>query len=144
MRQQGGGHIVNISSLGGVLGTPFSGLLLCFAIQYLSNEFHVVFEGRAMPSVSEIARRAGVSKSTVSLVLNNRAHVSEVMRRRVLQVRDELLHEFSSSSRSPGQAISALLIHPATLRSSQVFRELLQGVQTGPDECGGRLTLAVH
>lgn len=97
-----------------------------------------------MPSVSEIARRAGVSKSTVSLVLNNRAHVSEVMRRRVLQIRDELLHEFSSSARSPGQAISALLIHPATLRSSQVFRELLQGVQTGLDECGGRLTLAVH
>jgi DNA-binding LacI/PurR family transcriptional regulator len=97
-----------------------------------------------MPSVSQIARRAGVSKSTVSLVLNNRPNVTEATRRRVLQSLEDLRRESSSPAPSPHEVVNVLLIHPATLRSSQVFRELLQGVQSGIEHTKARLTLAVN
>ncbi|HOQ99280.1 MAG TPA: LacI family DNA-binding transcriptional regulator [Anaerolineae bacterium] len=95
-----------------------------------------------MPTVAEIARLAGVSKSTVSLVMNNRPHVSEAMRRRVLQALDEL-RRTSGLAEVVHQPAKILLIHPATLYSSSVFRELLQGAQAGVEEAGARLTLAV-
>jgi len=41
-------------------------------------------------SISDIARRAKVSKTTVSLVLNSKGHISEGTRRRVLRACDEL------------------------------------------------------
>ncbi len=97
-----------------------------------------------MPSVSQIAKRAGVSKSTVSLALNNRANVTEATRRRVLQAVENLRRESPPSAQSARSAINILLIHPATLRSSQVFRELLQGIHSGIEETKSRLTLAVN
>ncbi len=97
-----------------------------------------------MPSVSKIAERAGVSKSTVSLVLNNRPHVTEATRRRVLLALEELQRSTAPRVAKPGQTINILLIHPITLGSQQVFRELLQGVQSGIEEAEARLTLAVH
>lgn len=95
------------------------------------------------PSVSEIAQLAGVSKSTVSLVLNNRPHVSESMRKRVLDALETL------QTQSPGKSMlkgpfKILLLHPAQMGSIQVFRELLQGIHRGIEDAGGRLTLAVH
>jgi len=97
-----------------------------------------------MPSVSEIARRAGVSKSTVSLVLNNRPNVSNATRQRVIQALEDLQRVAAASSVKAEQRINALLIHPILLGSQQVFRELLQGVKNGIEEADGRLTLAVH
>jgi len=97
-----------------------------------------------MPSVSQIAKRAGVSKSTVSLVLNNRPNVTEATRRRVLQSLEDLRRESSSTAPSPREVVNVLLLHPATLRSSQVFRELLQGVQSGIEHTKARLTLATN
>lgn len=97
-----------------------------------------------MPSVSEIARRAGVSKSTVSLALNNRPNVSDATRRRVVQAMEDLQRVAVVSSVKSEQRVNALLIHPIMLGSQQVFRELLQGVKTGIEEADGRLTLAVH
>jgi LacI family transcriptional regulator len=97
-----------------------------------------------MPSVSEIARRAGVSKSTVSLVLNNRPNVSNTTRRRVIQALEDLQRAAAASSIKVEQRINVLLIHPILLGSQQVFRELLQGVKNGIEESDGRLTLAVH
>lgn len=99
---------------------------------------------RSKPSVAGIARRAGVAKSTVSLVLNNRPHVSEATRRRVLQAADELRRLSPSAAPVAGRALAILLVHPATLRSSQVFRELLLGLQTGIDEVQGRLSTTVY
>ena len=95
------------------------------------------------PSVSEIANLAGVSKSTVSLVLNNRPHVSESMRKRVLDALEALQTQFTGTPRIKGP-FKILLLHPAHMGSIQVFRELLQGIHRGIEEVGGRLTLAVH
>ncbi|MCX7787412.1 MAG: LacI family transcriptional regulator [Spirochaetes bacterium] len=95
------------------------------------------------PSVSEIAKRAGVSKSTVSLVLNNRPHVTESMRKRVLDALEELQTQSPGIPRWKGP-FRILLLHPAHMGSIQVFRELLQGIHRGIEDTGGRLTLAVH
>ena len=97
-----------------------------------------------MPSVSAIARRAGVSKSTVSLVLNNKPNVTDAMRRRVLQAVEDLQRVAVTVPTPSRTALNVLLVHPISLGSQQVFRELLQGVKTGIDEADGRLTLAVH
>lgn len=95
------------------------------------------------PSVSEIATLAGVSKSTVSLVLNNRPHVSESMRKRVLDALEALHTQSSGTSHIKGP-FKILLLHPAHMGSIQVFRELLRGIHRGIEDAGGRLTLAVH
>ena len=98
-----------------------------------------------MPSVSEVARRAGVSKSTVSLALNNRPNVSEAMRKKITQAMDDLRREEAPlTPKDATETIDLLLIHPETLYSSQVFREPLQGIQAAIAESNSRLTMAVH
>lgn len=111
-----------------------------------------------MPSVSEIAKHAGVSKSTVSLALNNKPGVSEAMRQLVLQSVDELrvVEEAQSLQQASANIItdsipnvgvkeplSVVVLHPSILRSSQVFGELLQGIQAGADAYHLQLRLAV-
>src|SRR5450759_1453357 len=43
-----------------------------------------VSEGRSRVTISDIAKRAGVSKATVSRVLNNKPDVDEATRQRIL------------------------------------------------------------
>jgi DNA-binding LacI/PurR family transcriptional regulator len=105
-----------------------------------------------MPTVREIADLAGVSKSTVSLVLNEKPGVSEAMRERVLEAWHELQErEGAASSELPTrprnadrEPLSVLLLHPAILRSHQVFSEFLQGIQAGATLHGIQLRLAVN
>lgn len=97
-----------------------------------------------MPSLAQIAKRAGVSKSTVSLALNNRGNVTETTRRRVLCAVEDLRRESPPSAESANSTINVLLIHPGTLRSSQVFRQQLQGIYMGIEETKARITLAVN
>ena len=97
------------------------------------------------PTVGEIASKAGVSKSTVSLVLNNRPHVSEEMRKRVFSALEELKKNNSAHLTTPREkSLRILLLHPLRMGSVQVFRELLQGIQSGIESIGGQLTLALH
>jgi LacI family transcriptional regulator len=70
--------------------------------------------------------------------------VSEATRRRVLQAADELSRLSPAVPPVVAQPPAILLVHPATLRSSQVFRELLLGLQTGIDEAQGRLSMTVY
>lgn len=105
-----------------------------------------------MPSVSEIAQHAGVSKSTVSLVLNNKPGVSENMRQQVLGVVERLRaeealanHTVTRGKVSPKQdLLSVVVFHPAILASSQVFSEFLQGIQAGADTYHVQLRLATN
>lgn len=98
-----------------------------------------------MASLSDIAKHAGVSKSTVSLVLNNKSSVSARMRDRVLKAAAELDPRMAGGGDARGSKPNVLLIHPMSMGSHQVFRELLQGVRASVvDEAGGNLSLAVH
>ncbi len=98
-----------------------------------------------MASLSEIAKHASVSKSTVSLVLNNKPNVSASMKSKVMQAINELDPGFRNGRIASGKKPAILLIHPLSMSSHQVFRELLQGVKTAViDEALGNLTLAAH
>lgn len=89
-----------------------------------------------MITVREIAEFAGVSKSTVSLVLNNKSGVSEQMRKTVFDAQmqlesiraDKLLPERQETLQK-SQAFSVMVLHPPVLRSSSVFSLVLQGIQ---------------
>ncbi len=105
-----------------------------------------------MPTVREIANYAGVSVSTVSLVMNDMPGVSEVMRQRVYQALqmlnegDETGKRRSNQESSSGErdSLSIVVLHPAILRSSQVFSEFLQGIQAAALQYRMQLRLAVN
>jgi DNA-binding LacI/PurR family transcriptional regulator len=98
-----------------------------------------------MPSVREIADLAGVSKSTVSLVLNDKPGVSDDMRQLVLDARRQLeaeeshrvqiphkdrLPDLNRAQISAQEPLSIVVLHPPIVRSSHVFSEVLRGIQT--------------
>ena len=92
------------------------------------------------PSVREIAEFAGVSKSTVSLVLNHKEGVSEAMRQAIFAAVAELEARPSQTpapkereNRPPETSLSIVVLHPPVLRSSYVFSEVLQGIQAGAE-----------
>ncbi len=97
-----------------------------------------------MLTVREIAEFAGVSKSTVSLVLNNKPGVSEEMRKTVFDARTQLesirMNEdlpekpaFDMVDGSTHHVTSLMVLHPPVLRSSNVFSEVLQGIQSAAE-----------
>lgn len=109
-----------------------------------------------MPSVSEIANQAGVSKSTVSLVLNEKEGVSARMRQRVMKALDDLqpLTNVGKTSTPPAPGRSSngsvttrpsiLALHSTLLSSTQHFSEVLQGVQQGVQHFNAHLSLAIN
>lgn len=71
---------------------------------------------RKRPTISDVAREAGVSKATVSAVLNDKPTVSEATRDRVAAVIERLNYRPSSLARRKGQPATrsiALLIKEA-------------------------------
>lgn len=108
-----------------------------------------------MPTVREIADLAGVSTSTVSLVLNNKPGVSPDMRRVVLNARDQLRHTkksvtplsvASASSKPPRNSfpLSIVVLHPPVLQSSYVFSEVMRGIQTAAQTYNLQLRLITN
>lgn len=117
-----------------------------------------------MATVREIARQAGVSKTTVSMVMNNRDGVSESARRRV-QVAIEALRTVEEADAATEMAAapaanpsilfptrqeneekrhSLLVLHPANIRSSAVFHEIIRGIQAAASLYHVQLNLALN
>jgi LacI family transcriptional regulator len=96
-----------------------------------------------MVTVRAIAELAGVSVSTVSLVLNNKEGVSDAMRRLVLDARDQIAaqleHPATASDTLPRRrmghesTLSLVILHPPILRSSYVFSEVLRGIEAAAE-----------
>lgn len=104
---------------------------------------------RRMATVREIAELAGVSKSTVSLVLNNKAGVSDELRAAVLRAVAELQRRQSADmpleeGEGRVRGLSLMVLHPPVLRSSQVFSEVLQGIEAAAEQFGAQLRLAAN
>jgi alanine racemase len=117
-----------------------------------------------MATVREIARQAGVSKTTVSMVLNNRDGVSESARRRVQDAIDALrtVEEadaakalavgpmpnpgmlFPSRQENEEKRHTLLVLHPANIRSSAVFHEIIRGIQAAASLYHVQLNLALN
>jgi DNA-binding LacI/PurR family transcriptional regulator len=105
-----------------------------------------------MPTVSQIAEVAGVSKSTVSLALNNRPGVSDETRLRIQEVMNQLKEQEEQASlhtdlggdnpADAAETISLLVLHPQNVNSTQFFRDLLQGIHAAADLYSVRLRLA--
>ncbi len=96
-----------------------------------------------MPTVREIANLAGVSKSTVSLVLNNKPGVSEEKRQVILAAKRRLeqqagqypvlINEATMTPNhhpTPSDTLTILVLHPPVLNASYVFTEVLRGIQS--------------
>ena len=86
-----------------------------------------------MPTLEEVAQRSGVSRSTVSRVINNDPHVSEETRQKVLQAIAELDYHPNAVARSlvAGRTQIIGLVIPtavAMLFSDPYFPRLIQGV----------------
>jgi LacI family transcriptional regulator len=100
-----------------------------------------------MPTVREIASRAGVSKTTVSLVLNNRDGVSDALRLRVRDALRELDTQTngkilsSRESQLEGGPLSIALLHSSGMEATQFFRDILQGIQAAVDRYQAQLRL---
>jgi len=134
-------------------------------LQFVDSEgFESLFFGMdAVATVREIARQAGVSKTTVSMVLNNRTGVSEATRKRVRDAIDSLtlleearaaqemaeaaagaLSGAAQSAEDDSQPQTILVLHPQNLRTSKVFHEIIRGVQAGAALYRLQLTLALN
>jgi DNA-binding LacI/PurR family transcriptional regulator len=105
-----------------------------------------------MPTVREIAERAGVSISTVSLALNNKKGVSDATRRRVLDVADALRREAAVADASKGGANGAdrgdrplliLVLHPPKV-DDDVFSQSLRGIWAAVANTNVQLQLSVN
>ena len=100
------------------------------------------------PTISDIARRAGVSKGAVSYALNGQPGVSEATRQRILAIAKEIGFNPNSAARAlSGAASSAIglaLRRPArTLGVEPFFMELISGVEGELSARSYALTLQV-
>ena len=135
-------------------GLWYFGLVRSFVRSFVRS---IALDQSLMPTVNEIAQYLGVSKSTVSLALNNRPGVSRDMRERVLRAAEMLKTLQAQGAAGAGEVsrrppnnhvntgpLSIVVLHPSILRSSQVFGELLQGIQAAASTYQVQLNLAVN
>lgn len=100
------------------------------------------------PTISDIARRAGVSKVAVSYALNGQPGVSESTRKRILAIAEEIGFNPSSAARAlsgaAAQAVGLALCRPArTLGLEPFYMELISGVEAELSSRSYGLTLQV-
>jgi DNA-binding LacI/PurR family transcriptional regulator len=86
------------------------------------------------PTITDVARAAGVSKGTVSYALNGRPGVSEQTRRRVLALAEEMGYRASSAARrlagAPAHVVGLTLNREAELLGVEpFFIELIGGLE---------------
>jgi DNA-binding LacI/PurR family transcriptional regulator len=90
--------------------------------------------GARRPTISDVARRAGVSKVAVSYALNGQPGVSDATRRRILDIAEEIGFSPSSAARvlsgAAARTVGLVLSRPArALGIEPFFMELIGGVE---------------
>ena len=87
-----------------------------------------------MPTITEIANHAGVSRTAVWLTLNQKSGVSDAMRQRVLIARDKLeSHAGEFNNHRERKSLPILVLHSALVMSTEYFKRLLNGIQVAAD-----------
>ena len=99
-------------------------------------------------TITDVARRAGVSKSLVSLALNDRPGVAPTTRRRILAAAEQLEWVPSAPARSLSLHSSLTLglvlrRQPRVLAADPFFPSFIAGIESVLAEIGWTLTLSV-
>lgn len=86
------------------------------------------------PTITDIARRAGVSKGSVSYALNGRPGVSAKTRQRIVAIAEEIGWRPNSAARAlsgaPAQAVGLAIRRPARILGAEpFFMELVSGLE---------------
>ncbi len=100
------------------------------------------------PTLEEIAKAAGVSRSTVSRVINNEPHVRTEVRERVWQTVEQMGYQPNAAARSLVNRRSQLLgvVIPETVNTVFIdpfFPILLQGIHDAASKRGYQLMLSM-
>lgn len=100
------------------------------------------------PTLDQVAERAGVSRGTVSRVMNNAPHVSEKARRAVQRAVAELGYVPSAAARSlatqrRGAVVLAISSDDPALFANQFFAEVITGVNSVIEETDLELLLVL-
>lgn len=90
------------------------------------------------PTIVDVARKAGVSKSLVSLVMRNASNVSEASRRAVLEAAEELGYRPNAMARSLVQQRSFVIGVMVSDLSNPFFIDVIQGATDTAREAGYR------
>ena len=92
-------------------------------------------------TIKQIAERSGVSKATVSRVINNSKPVSEDIRKRVLQVIEETNFKPSSVARSLSSQSTKLIGVIIPDVSNPVFSKVINGIEEEAHKSGYNILL---
>jgi len=101
------------------------------------------------PTIDDVAEKAGVAASTVSLALNNKPHVSQKTREKVLEAARELEYHPNTAARSlaTGRSKTIGLLIPIDLKSvfssTEFFQKMISGMHRGAGEMGMTLSLQI-
>jgi DNA-binding LacI/PurR family transcriptional regulator len=96
---------------------------------------------RRRPTIFDVARRAGVSKSLVSLVLSDSPHVSEANRASVRAAVQELGYRPNAAARGLARGSSGLVGFSLPEMSDPYYEEIEAGVEDASEAAGLRLIL---
>lgn len=94
--------------------------------------------GRSSPTILDVAERAGVSKSLVSLVMRNSPNVSDEKRKAVLDAARELGYRPNAAARSLVQQRSNVIGVMVSDFGNPFFSEMLEGVEEASVNSGYR------
>lgn len=97
---------------------------------------------RTAPTIAEVARIAGVSRATVSRVMNGRTTVDAELASRVRDVADQLHYRPSNVARSLslGRTETVAVVVPDL--ANPMFQQVLRGVASAASESGYRVLVA--
>lgn len=103
---------------------------------------------KRQPTLDEVALRAGVSRGTVSRVMNNAAHVSKKARQAVERAVEELGYVPSAAARSlatqrRGAVVLAISSDDPALFANLFFAEVITGVNAVIEETDLELLLVL-
>lgn len=90
----------------------------------------------AKPTLSEVARRAGVGRSSAARVLGNYGSVSDYTRRRVLQAAEELGYETNELARSMSTGVTMTLGVVLADIANPFFAGVLRGISDAARAAG--------
>src|ERR1700761_6682995 len=94
-----------------------------------------------MPTIHDVAKRAGVSTATVSRVLSSPEKVLEATRRRVLKVVSELGYSPNASAKSLRTLTTRKLLVTVPYIANPFFSLIIQGIEEAAQREGYAVVL---